>query len=84
MATLLDEAVGYALYLQGIKALTARFQMRLRQTVNTGQKLRVLAEITRNTRKVVELRMWAELQDGTIAAEGTASTWVLRREAPPA
>lgn len=83
MATLMDEAVGYVLYLRGIKALTARFQMRLRQTVNTGQKLRVWAEITRHTRKVVDTRMGAELEDGTLVAEGTATTWVLRRDEPP-
>lgn len=83
MATLLDEAVGYALYLRGIRALTAKFEMRLRRTVSTGQKLRVWAEITRHTRKVVDTRMGAELEDGTVVAEGTATTWVLKREVPP-
>ncbi|MBI2849286.1 MAG: PaaI family thioesterase [Chloroflexi bacterium] len=80
MATLLDEAVGYVLYLQGIKGLTARFQMRLRQVVPTGSRLRIFAEVTRDTRKVVDTRMWAEVGDGTVVAEATATTWVQRRD----
>src|SRR3990172_11316219 len=80
MATLLDEALGYVLYFRGIKALTAKFEMRLRQTVATGQKIRVWAEITRHTRKIIECRMGAELEDGSLAAEATATTWVLRRD----
>src|SRR3990170_3599222 len=47
MATILDEALGYALYFRGIKALTAKFEMRLRRVVNTGETIRVWAEITR-------------------------------------
>lgn len=84
MATLLDEALGYVLYFQGIKALTAKFDMRLRKTVSIGQTLRVWAEITRHTRKIIDCRMGAELKDGTPVAEATATTWVLRRDQPPA
>lgn len=83
MATLLDEAIGYTLYLRGIKALTARFEMRLRKPVNIGEKVLVWAEISRDTRKVIDTRMGAELEDGTLVAEGTATNWVLRREEPP-
>lgn len=82
MATLLDEALGYVLYFRGIKALTAKFEMRLRKPVSTGQKVRVWAEITRLKRKVVDCRMGAELDDGTLVAEATATTWVLRRDEP--
>lgn len=80
MATLLDEALGYALYFRGIKALTAKFEMRLRRVVSTGETLRVWAEITRPARKVIDCRMWAELLDGTLVAEAKATTWVVRRD----
>ncbi len=83
MATLLDEALGYVLYFRGIKALTAKFEMRLRRVVNTGETIRVWAEITRHTRKIVDARMGAELLDGTQVAEATATTWVLRRDEHP-
>lgn len=84
LATILDEAMGYVLYFRGIKALTARFEMRLRKPVNTGQTLRIWAEITRHTRKIIDCRMWAELLDGTPIAEASATTWVLRRDEPVA
>jgi predicted thioesterase len=58
--------------------------MRLRKPVNTGQTLRIWAEITRHTRKIIDCRMWAELLDGTPIAEATATTWVLRRDEPVA
>ncbi|MDO8690708.1 MAG: PaaI family thioesterase [Dehalococcoidia bacterium] len=83
MATLLDEALGYVLYFRGIKALTAKFEMRLRKVVHTGQTVRVWAEITRLTRKIVDCRMGAELEDGSLVAEATATTWILRRDEPP-
>ncbi len=83
MATLLDEALGYVLYFRGIKALTAKFEMRLRKPVSTGQTVRVWAEITRHTRKIIDCRMGAELEDGTPVAEATATTWVLRRDEAP-
>ena len=38
LALCLDEAGGYAVYFQGIKALTARMDMRLRKTIRPGKR----------------------------------------------
>jgi len=76
----LDEAFGYVLYLQGIKGMTARMEIRIRKTIRTGQKIFLTGEIKKKTRKLVETYAKAELEDGTLAAEATASMFVTNQE----
>jgi acyl-coenzyme A thioesterase PaaI-like protein len=80
LALCLDEASGYALYFQGIKGMTARMEMRVRKTIRTGQKIFLTGEVKKKTRKLVETYAKAELEDGTLAAEATASMYVTDRE----
>ena len=76
LALCLDEAFGYVLYFQGIKGMTAKMEMRIRQTIRTGQKILITGEVKKKTRKLVQTYARAELEDGTLAAEGTASMYV--------
>jgi acyl-coenzyme A thioesterase PaaI-like protein len=80
LALCLDEASGYVLYFQGIKGMTAKMEMRVRQTIRTGQKIFLTGEVKKKTRKLVETYAKAELEDGTLAAEATASMYVTDRE----
>jgi uncharacterized protein (TIGR00369 family) len=70
VATILDEAMGWASYGQGVWTVTARMQVRFRQPVPLTRRLRVSARVTRQGRRLVEAR--AELHDdaGTLLAEG--------------
>jgi acyl-coenzyme A thioesterase PaaI-like protein len=77
LALCLDEAGGYALYFQGIKAMTARMEMRLRKTVRPGEKIFLTGEIRKKTRRLVETYAKVELEDGTLAAEGTATMFIV-------
>ena len=72
----LDEAFGYVLCFQGIKGMTARMDVRIRRTIRIGQKISITGEVRRKTRKLVETYARAELEDGTLAAEATASMYV--------
>jgi acyl-coenzyme A thioesterase PaaI-like protein len=81
LALCLDEAFGYALYLQGIKGMTAKMEVRIRQTIRPGQKILLTGEIRRKTRKLIETYAKAELEDGTLAAEGSASMYIIGKEA---
>ncbi len=76
LALCLDEAFGYVLYLQGIKGLTAKMEIRIRKTIHTGQKILITAEVKKKTRKLVETYAKAELEDGTLAAEANASMYI--------
>jgi acyl-coenzyme A thioesterase PaaI-like protein len=70
VAAVLDEAMGWAIYGQGIWAMTARMQMRFRQSVLLSRRLRVTARVTNQRHGLVEAR--AELRDasGALLAEG--------------
>jgi len=70
VATILDEAMGWAVYGQGIWAMTARMQVRFRRSVPLAQRLRVSARVTNRRQRLVEVR--AELRDGSgsLLAEG--------------
>lgn len=80
LALCLDEAFGYVLYFQGIKGMTARMDMRIRKTVQTGQKILLTGEVRRKTRKLIETYARAEFQDGTLAAEATATMFVTQED----
>lgn len=70
VATLLDEAMGWAAYGQGGWTMTARMQVRFRRPVPLTGRLRVAARVTKQRHRLVEAR--AELRDdaGTLLAEG--------------
>jgi acyl-coenzyme A thioesterase PaaI-like protein len=76
LALCLDEAFGYVLYFQGIKGMTAKMEMRIRQTIRTGQKILLTGEVKKKTCKLVETYARAEFEDGTLAAEASASMYV--------
>jgi acyl-coenzyme A thioesterase PaaI-like protein len=56
--------------------MTAKMEMRIRQTIRTGQKILITGEVKKKTRKVVETYARAAFEDGTLAAEASASMYV--------
>jgi acyl-coenzyme A thioesterase PaaI-like protein len=62
--------------------MTARLEMRLRKTIRPGEKIFLTGEIRKKTRKIIETYAKAELEDGTLAAEGTATMFVVGEKAP--
>lgn len=78
MATILDEAIGWVLYYQGIRAITAKMEIRFHRPVMVGQKLAITGEIVKATRKLVTARAIAELDSGELAAELQATMFVIR------
>jgi len=77
IACLLDEAMSYAAYLEGINCITAKMEVRLKQLVMVDEPLVITGAITRKTRKLVETRADVSLKDGTSVAESTATMFVI-------
>lgn len=77
ISCLLDEAMSYAAYLNGISCITARMQVRLKRLVQVDEPLVITGAITRRTRKLVETRGVISLKDGTTVAEGTATMFII-------
>ena len=75
---LLDEAMTYAPYFEGLDCITAKMEMRLRRPALVGEHLVITSSITRKTRKLVETKAAISLKDGTLVAEGTATMFILR------
>lgn len=75
--TLLDEAMCYAPFFQGMYCVTAKMEVRIRQPVLVGQRLLISSTMTRKTRKLIEARANITLEDGTPVAEGKATVYVV-------
>jgi acyl-coenzyme A thioesterase PaaI-like protein len=77
VACLLDEAMSHAAGATGARCVTARFETRLKRLVPISGPLTVTSHVTRKTRKVIECASVLSLADGTIAAEGSATHFVI-------
>jgi len=75
---LLDEAMGYATYFEGIFCLTAKMELRIRRPALVGEPLIITSSITKKTRRLVETRAAIALKDGTLVAESTALMFVVQ------
>jgi acyl-coenzyme A thioesterase PaaI-like protein len=71
LATILDECMVNTVWLRGITAVTARFEVRLRRPVPIGQRLTFRAEVRRESGRGYEVTARAELDDGTVVADST-------------
>jgi acyl-coenzyme A thioesterase PaaI-like protein len=74
---LLDEAMTYAPYFEGINCITAKMEVRIRQPIPIGKPVIIASIITKKTRRLVETRATISSQDGTLMAEGTAIMFVI-------
>jgi acyl-coenzyme A thioesterase PaaI-like protein len=68
VATMLDEAMGWAAYAQGLWAMTARLEVRFRAPVPLGEPLTVEGWVTRDRGRFLELRAEARTRDGRLVA----------------
>ncbi len=73
VATLLDEAMGWAVYGARQWGATARLSVRFRRPVGLDQKLRIDAWITHNRSRLIELRGEVHDERGALLAEGEGS-----------
>jgi acyl-coenzyme A thioesterase PaaI-like protein len=69
VATMLDEAMGWAVYGQGIWAMTARLTMRFRRSVPLNEPLVVSGWMTRDRGRFLELRAELRSREGALLAQ---------------
>jgi len=74
VTALLDEAMGWAIFHQGIWGVTAKIRVTFRQPVPIGEELRVVGEVARDRGRVIETHGTVErAEDGTMLAEAEAT-----------
>lgn len=69
VATMLDEAMGWAAYAAGVWATTAKLTMRFRQPVPLGQPVTVIGWVARDRGRFLELRSELRSGNGRLLAE---------------
>ena len=69
VATLLDEAMGWACHGQGIWAMTAKLTTRFRDSIPLGEPLTVTGWVTRDRGRFLELRSEVRSATGKLLAE---------------
>jgi uncharacterized protein (TIGR00369 family) len=74
VTALLDEAMGWAIFHQGIWGVTARISVTFRNPVPTGVELVVEGQVVRDRGRLIETRgTLARAADGTVLAEAEAT-----------
>ncbi|MBI3933266.1 MAG: PaaI family thioesterase [Acidobacteria bacterium] len=75
---LMDEALAYALYMQGLFGVTAKVQTRFRQPIRVGEKLLIRAWTQEQRRRLVDARAEIRLDSAgnPLVAEADATMYL--------
>ncbi len=74
---LLDEAMSYAALFEKVDTVTAKLQVRIKRPIPIDEPLSITGNITKKTRRLVEVKGTISLKDGTPVAEATATHFVV-------
>jgi len=80
ISTLLDEVMVKLAIELGMPAVTAQMDIRLKKALNTGVKITVSAEITRDAKKIIESYAKAVTDDGVIVADAKGKLVKIRSD----
>jgi acyl-coenzyme A thioesterase PaaI-like protein len=69
VSTMLDEAMGWAVYGQGVWAVTARMSVRFREPVPLSEPLLVTGWVTRTRGPLLDARAEIRTRDGALLAQ---------------
>ncbi len=77
VSTMIDEAMGWAVYHSKKWGTTARLAVRYRRPVDLGSRLRVEAWITNQRHRLIELRAEVRDETGTLLADSEGTYMLL-------
>ncbi len=67
--TLMDEAMGWATYAQGIMAFSGKVETRFRKTISTDTALQVMGELMKDRGRTLQMRAEIRSEDGDLLAD---------------
>ena len=76
-ACILDEVLSQAVHMEGLNCVTARLDTKLTHLIPINQPIVITSIVINKTRKVIKTKGIVYLQDGTIAAEGLGTHFVV-------
>ncbi|MFQ5988510.1 MAG: PaaI family thioesterase [Candidatus Methylomirabilales bacterium] len=71
IAAILDEVMVNSVWLRGIRAVTGKFEVRLKRPANIGERLHFAGRILRDGGKTLETEARAATSEGVIVAEAS-------------
>lgn len=77
--TLMDEGLGWALYYQGLRGVTAKTEVRFRSAIEVGTPLVITASILKRERNLIRARAEVRRDDelGVVLAELSATMYLM-------
>ncbi len=78
IVTILDEVMVNCAYLRQIMAVTTKLQITLRRPAAIGERLIFYGQILKHGARTVNMKAWAEGENGTIVAEATGLLMKIR------
>ncbi|MBW8004449.1 MAG: PaaI family thioesterase [candidate division NC10 bacterium] len=69
ITTILDEVMVNGAWLRGVRAVTGKLEVRLKQAARVGERLYFAGRMLRDGHKTVEMESWAATAEGVIVAE---------------
>ena len=77
ITTILDEAMFYAAFFEGVSCVTASIEAKFRHPILIGEPLTITGFVTGKRGKLVETEAAISSMDGTLLAEGKAKQIIL-------
>ena len=71
--------LGWLSYYMGHDAMTARLEVRYRKPVPLGSKLTFCGTLEREIKGILDIKLGANLEDGTLAAEGQGRMMIIKK-----
>jgi acyl-coenzyme A thioesterase PaaI-like protein len=77
MSLIFDEMLGWLSRFAGHDAMTARLEVRYRKPVPLGSRLKFSGTLERNVKGILDIKLYALLEDGNVAAEGKGRMMII-------
>jgi acyl-coenzyme A thioesterase PaaI-like protein len=79
ISLIFDELLGWNAVYLGYDAVTARMEVRYRRPVPLGSRVTFQGTVEKESKRILEMRTHAYLEDGSLAAEGRGTMMIINQ-----
>lgn len=79
LSLIFDELLGWLSVYLGYDAVTARLEVRYRDPVPLGSRIHFTGTLKKQTKRLLDIKTTARLEDGSLAAEGMGRMMIIKR-----
>jgi len=78
LSMIFDELLGWLSVYLGYDAVTARLEVRYREPVPLGSRIRFSGTLEKQTKRLLDIKTTAQLEDGSVVAEGSGRMMIIK------